>query len=54
MPRLKLALHAAAAVISGGLVPVLWMRVGDGALPLIYLCALIALTCILRIITLIR
>ena len=54
MPRRKLALLAAAAVGSGGLALVLWMRVGDGALPLIYLCALIALTCILRIITLIR
>ena len=32
----------------------LWLRVGTTAAPLIYLCGLIALTCILRIITLIR
>ena len=57
MPRLKLTLLAAAALICTALALVLTVRVGSGAWPVITLFALfalLALTCILRIITLRR
>ena len=54
MPRLKLTLLAAAALICTALALVLTVRVGSGAWPVITLFALLALTGILRIITLRR
>ena len=54
MPPAKITLLALTALLTAGGALVLWLRVGTTATPLIFLFALIALTCILRIITLIR
>ena len=48
---LKTALLAVAALIFTGIALYLWLKVGRTALPPVVLCALIALTCVLKIIS---
>ncbi len=54
MPRLKPALLTIAAVVFAALALVLAVRLGSTAWPVICLFALLALTCVLRLLTLHR
>ncbi len=51
MPPLKTTLLALTAAVTAGSALVLWLRVGLNAAPPIFLLVLIAVTCILRIVT---